>query len=58
MVFPIVLIGLGMLLISGGFWGSARLRSPYDAIIAWGTPLGLLVTLMGVILLIIPDFFG
>ena len=58
MMIPIVLISLGMLLISGGFWGSSRLRSPYDAIIAWGAPLGLLVTLIGVILLIIPDFFG
>ena len=58
MVFPIALIGLGMLLISGGFWGSSRLRSPYDAVIAWGSPVGLLVTLMGVILLIIPHFFG
>lgn len=58
MVISIVLISLGMLLISGGFWGSSRLRSPYDAIIAWGSPLGLLVTLIGVILLIIPDFFG
>ena len=58
MVVPIALIGMGMLLISGGFWGSARLRSPYDAIIAWGSPAGLLLTLMGVLLLIIPDFFG
>jgi hypothetical protein len=58
MAVSIALIGLGILLISGGFWGSARLRSPYDAVIAWGTPIGLLVTLMGVILLIIPDFFG
>jgi hypothetical protein len=58
MVLPILLIGLGMLLISGGFWGSSGLRPPYDAVIAWGAPVGLLITLMGVILLIIPDFFG
>ncbi len=52
-----LLIALGLLLIVFGFWGAYRLRSPFDTLAAWCAPLGLLVTLGGVILLIIPDFF-
>jgi hypothetical protein len=46
-----------MVLITAGFWGSAQLRKPYDAFVAWCAPMGLLVVLTGVVLLIIPHFF-
>jgi hypothetical protein len=41
-----------------GFWGSARLPRPYDALVAWCAPVGLLAALMGITRVIIPDFFG
>jgi hypothetical protein len=47
-----------MVLIIAGLWGSTQLRKPYDALIAWCAPLGLLVVLTGVVLLIIPNFFA
>ena len=52
------LIGVGLVLIIGGFWGSDRFPSPYDAWSAWGAPVGLLVMLAGITLSLIPDFFG
>jgi hypothetical protein len=52
------LIAAGLLLITLGFWGGTRLRSPYGDLVALGAPAGLLVTLAGVLLLIIPRFFA
>ena len=57
MLSHICLIAVGLLLIMGGFRGSAHFRPPYDALIAWCAPLGLLVTLVGIVLLVIPNFF-
>lgn len=54
----VMLIGLGVGLIMVGFWGSSRLPNPYDALVAWGAPIGLLVALTGITWFIIPDFFG
>ncbi len=54
----VLLIGLGLLLVIFGFWGSSKLHKPYDTLAAWCAPVGLLVTLTGVVLLIIPDFFS
>ena len=54
----VALIICGLLLIGAGFWGSTQLRKPYDALIAWGAPVGLLVVLTGVVLLIMPNFFA
>ncbi len=53
----ILLLLVGGVLLYGGFWGSATLRSPYDAVLAWGAPVGLLLTASGILLLIIPKFF-
>lgn len=49
---------LGMLLIALGFWGAYRCPKPYDAVVPWCAPVGLLVVLVGTILLFIPHFFG
>lgn len=54
----VLLIVLGLLLIAGGFGGSRHVRKPYDSLVAWGAPVGLLVTLTGITLLMIPNFFG
>jgi len=53
-----MLIGLGMGGIILGFWGSARLPQPYDALVAWCAPVGLLAALAGITWVIIPNFFG
>jgi hypothetical protein len=58
LLYHILLILLGMALIIAGFWGSTQLRKPYDALIAWCAPVGLLVVLAGVVMLIIPNFFA
>ena len=58
MLNSVLLIVLGLLLIAGGFGGSYQFRTPYDSLVAWGAPVGLLVTLTGITLLVIPNFFG
>ncbi len=57
MIAHVMLISFGMLLMVLGFWGSFRFPKPYDTLVAWSAPIGLLVTLTGIVLLIIPDFF-
>lgn len=58
MLSHIGLIAGGLTLIVLGFWGGTHLRSPFDALLAWCAPLGLLATLAGLVLLIIPRFFA
>ena len=58
MLYHVLLILLGMVLITAGFWGSTQLRKPYDAVSAWCAPVGLLVAFVGIVLLIIPHFFA
>lgn len=58
MMLSLGFIVLGIALITVGMWGSTTLRAPYNAIVAWGTPMGLLLTLAGLVRLIIPDFFA
>jgi hypothetical protein len=48
---------LGLLLIMLGFWGGHVWSKPYDSLIAWCAPVGLVVTLVGIILFFIPRFF-
>ena len=57
MMLSLCFIVLGIALITVGMWGSTTLRMPYNAILAWGAPTGLLLTLAGIVQLIIPDFF-
>jgi hypothetical protein len=47
----------GLLLMACGFWGSTLPRPLYAAVLAWGAPVGLLLSLAALILLTIPDFF-
>lgn len=58
MFSSVLLIVVGMLLITCGFWGSSQLPKPYDALVAWGAPVGLVMTLAGITRLIIPNFFA
>lgn len=57
-----LLLHLGMLvsglaLVVCGFWGSSQLRPPFDGIAAFAAPIGLLLSIVGVVLLVIPTFF-
>jgi len=54
---PVLLTVLGLLLIMLGFWGGHVWLKPYDALVAWCAPVGLVVTLVGIVLLFIPSFF-
>ncbi|OGW13884.1 MAG: hypothetical protein A3G93_01790 [Nitrospinae bacterium RIFCSPLOWO2_12_FULL_45_22] len=53
----ILMICSGVLMIGWGFWASYNARRPVDVIGAIMTPVGLLLTLTGIILLCIPNFF-
>ena len=57
MLGHILLTVLGLLLIILGFWGGHVWPRPYDALVAWCAPVGLVVTLVGIVLLFIPRFF-
>ena len=48
---------LGLLLIILGFWGGHVWPKPYGSLVAWCAPIGLVVTLAGIVLLFIPGFF-
>ena len=52
----VMLLG-GLGLIVFGFWGSSQLRSPFDGMAALAAPIGLVLSIVGVILLVIPTFF-
>jgi hypothetical protein len=51
-------MALGLLLIVLGFWGGHECPQPYDDLVAWCAPIGLVVMLAGVVLLFIPNFFA
>jgi len=46
------------MLIVLGFWGGHVFPKPYDALVAWCAPVGLVVMLTGIVLLFIPGFFA
>jgi hypothetical protein len=52
-----LLTALGLVLIVLGFWGGHVFPKPYDALVAWCAPVGLVVMLAGIVLLFIPGFF-
>ena len=58
MLGHILLTVLGLWLIVLGFWGGHVWPRPYDALIAWCAPIGLVITLVGIVLLFIPSFFS
>ena len=53
----VLLIICGVLLIAGGFWGGLKFHFPYGALVSWSAPVGLLITLVGIVTLLIPNFF-
>ena len=53
----ILLTVLGLLLIVLGFWGGLGWPKPYEALVAWCAPIGLVLMLAGIVLLFIPSFF-
>jgi hypothetical protein len=53
----LVMLFGGLVLIVFGFWGSSQLRSPFDGMAALAAPIGLVLSIVGVILLVIPTFF-
>ena len=57
MLGHILLTTLGLLLVVLGFWGGHVWSKPYDALVAWCAPIGLVVMLAGIVLLFIPNFF-
>ena len=53
-----LLTALGLGLIVLGFWGGHVFPKPYDTLVAWCAPVGLVVMLAGIVLLFIPSFFA
>ena len=53
-----LLTALGLGLIVLGFWGGHVFPKPYDTLVAWCAPVGLVVLLAGIVLLFIPSFFA
>lgn len=53
----ILLTALGLLLVALGFWGGHECPKPYNALVAWCAPIGLVIMLVGIVLLCIPNFF-
>ena len=58
MLSRILLTALGVLLIVLGFWGGHVWSKPYEALAAWCAPIGFVLTLAGIVLLFIPNFFA
>ena len=58
MLAHVLLTALGLMLIVLGFWGGYGFPKPYDALVAWCAPVGLVVMFAGIVLLFIPGFFA
>ncbi len=56
-VVSIFLIIAGLAMIAWGFWGADKMKSPWDIVAALFAPAGLIVSLLGVLLLCVPNFF-
>ena len=53
----IIMIVAGLILICWGFWATYNARRPWDMLGALSLPVALIITLMGVLLSAVPDFF-
>ncbi len=51
------MIIVGIPVIGLGFWASFNARRPWDIIGSLALPVGLVITLLGVLLTCVPDFF-
>ncbi|MBE9541794.1 MAG: hypothetical protein IMF01_05700 [Proteobacteria bacterium] len=52
-----LMILLGIPLMGWGFWGSYNAKKPWDTIAALSLPIGMIVSLMGILLTCVPKFF-
>jgi len=52
-----LMILLGMPIMGWGLWASYNTKKPWDIIAAVSVPAGLIITLMGVLLTCVPNFF-
>jgi hypothetical protein len=52
----LTVLGLGLIVL--GFWGEHVFPKPYDVLVAWCAPVGLVTMLAGIVLLFIPNFFS
>lgn len=58
MVLNGILIVCGIFLVASGVWNTFKKKSPWDAVGAFLAIVGLIVSLVGVLLVCAPDFFG
>ncbi|MBE9503373.1 MAG: hypothetical protein IME96_04290 [Proteobacteria bacterium] len=52
-----MMIIVGLIIIGGGFWVSYNTKKPWDIIGALCLPVGMIITLFGVLLNSVPNFF-
>lgn len=57
-ILKIIAILCGILLLFWGVWASFEGKKPYDKIGAVVAPIGLIMSLIGVLLLCVPGFFS
>ena len=57
MIIHILMIIGGLAVISAGFWGTYNAKAPWNTVSSLVLPLGLITSIIGVLLLCVPDFF-
>lgn len=57
MFVHILMIAAGLGMIAAGFWGSFYAKKPWNYIASLSLPIGLVTSLLGVLLLCVPNFF-
>lgn len=57
MIIPITMILAGVAAVAFGLAAAHRLRFPWDTLASLAMPVGVVLAGLGVILLIVPDFF-
>ena len=58
MIISIAMILAGVAAVAWGLPAAHRLRSPWDTLASLAMPVGIVLAGLGVILLIVPDFFA
>lgn len=53
----IIMIITGIAVVGSGFWASCNAKKPWDIIGSLALPAGLIITLLGVLLTCVPNFF-
>lgn len=57
MIIHIAMILAGLTILVAGFWGTSNTKTSWNTIAALSLPIGIITTLMGVLLLCVPNFF-